>query len=108
MTRITATIGAVLVAVAFLITGCTGGESTTNVVTSYDSFIDSLLDSGASVQMMGGVNQPFFSGQGRIITVNGEDVQVFEYANEALADEDGLDRLTPLLQKQSFGCNIYW
>jgi mono/diheme cytochrome c family protein len=91
MKRVLVAVSVVLTTMAFLVGGCGGTQTATTgngEVTSYDSFIDSLLDSGASVQMMGGVNQPFFSGQGRIITVNGEDVQVFEYANEALADED--------------------
>jgi len=80
----------VLIAITLLVIGCGGNGD----VTSYDSFIEKLLDSGASVQVMGSINQPFLSGQGRIIRVNGEDLQVFEYANRGLAKED-IDLVTP-------------
>ncbi len=36
----------------------------------------------------GSVNQPFFSVEGNAITVNGENVQVFEYADQAAADAE--------------------
>jgi hypothetical protein len=76
------TISALLVAMVFLIVGCTGE------VYSYDNFIDDLLDSGASVQVGKEVEIGFFSVQGRNILVNGERIHVFEYDNAALANED--------------------
>lgn len=84
MKKIIVTSCAVIVAMTFLVIGC-GGDGAVN---SYDSFVEKLLESGASVQTMGSINQPFLSGQGRIIRVNGEDLQVFEYANKGLAEGD--------------------
>ena len=80
-----------VIAIILVFVGCGGGETTTTSngeATSYESFVKNLLDSGASVQMIGAVNQPFLSGQGRLVRVNGEDIQVFEYPNEDLTDQD--------------------
>ena len=88
---------AVIIAITFLFIGCGGTETVTVTkgdTSSYDSFVEKLLDSGASVQHMGSINQPFLSGQGRIIRVNGEDLQVFEYANRGLAEDD-ISTVTP-------------
>jgi hypothetical protein len=46
---------------------------------------DRLRAAGASVAIGGEVRQPFFSPTGRFLNVNGEDVQVFEYALTPLA-----------------------
>ncbi len=55
----------------------------------YVSLIDNLRAAGATVEPAGEVvNQPFFSVTGNIITVNGGDVQVFEYADAAAADTE--------------------
>jgi len=81
----------VLIALTFLIIGCGGTETVTVTKgdeSPYDTFAERLLDSGASVQHLGNVNQPFLSGQGRIMRVNGEDLQVFEYASRGLAEDD--------------------
>ncbi len=82
MKKVMVTIGAVLIAMVFLIAGCTGE------VYSYDNFIDNLLDSGASVQVGEEVEIGLFSVQGRNILVNGERIHVFEYDNAFLANED--------------------
>lgn len=55
-------------------------------VTDYVSLIDSLRKEGANVEPAGEVNQPFFSVIGQAIIVNGENIQVFEYSDEAAAD----------------------
>ena len=47
---------------------------------------DSLRKEGANVEPAGEVNQPFFSVIGQAIIVNGENIQVFEYSDEAAAD----------------------
>lgn len=47
--------------------------------------INSLRARGVTVGRAGEVSQPFFSVRGRIITVSGEDVQVFEYRSAAAA-----------------------
>ena len=69
------TIQALLIAMVLLIIGCTGE------VYSYDSFIDDLLDSGASLQVVEEVEIGFFSVQGRNMLVNGERIHVLEYDN---------------------------
>ena len=48
-------------------------------VTDYVSLVDTLRAAGATVDASGTVSQPFFAPQGQILTVNGEDVQAFEF-----------------------------
>lgn len=57
-------------------------------VRDYISLVDSLRAANANVQPAGDITQPFFSVKGLIITVNGNDVQVFEYADVAAADAE--------------------
>jgi Tol biopolymer transport system component len=52
------------------------------------SFQQTLSEAGADVALEGSIDQPFFSAPGQIISVNGEPVQVFEYNDPALAEED--------------------
>ena len=49
---------------------------------------DSLASFGATAGQEGQIDQPFFSVPGQVITVNGESVQVFEYADAAQADDE--------------------
>ena len=48
-------------------------------VIDYVSLVDSLRAAGAAVAPSGTVSQPFFTPQGRVLTVDGKDVQVFEF-----------------------------
>ncbi len=57
-------------------------------VRDYVSLIDNLRAAGAMVRPMGEVSQPFFSVTGYKITLNGGEVQVFEYKDAAAADAD--------------------
>ncbi len=57
-------------------------------VTDYVSLFDNLRAAGATVEPAGDISQPFFSVKGNAITVNGENVQVFEYADAATADTE--------------------
>jgi hypothetical protein len=57
-------------------------------VEDYVSLIDNLRASGATVEPVGEVEQAFFSVTGHVITVNGNDVQVFEYADAEAAEAD--------------------
>ncbi len=57
-------------------------------VTDYVSLTDNLRKAGATVEPVGEVTQPFFSVQGKVIIVNGSDVQVFEYENATAADTE--------------------
>ena len=61
-------------------------QSKTAAVTDYPSLIKSLRALGAGATAAGDVEQPFFSVNGTMIKVHGEDVQVFQYANAAAAD----------------------
>ena len=73
----------------------TGPTGTTTVVVSHgelvndqESLLDALRKAGANVQLGATVEQPFLSVSGTLLTVNGADVQVFEYENEAAAQAD--------------------
>jgi hypothetical protein len=56
--------------------------------TDYVNLIDALRAKGATIEPNGDVSQPFFTIEGQVIQVNGQDVQVFEYPDEAAADAD--------------------
>lgn len=56
--------------------------------TDYASFVESLRAARASVKAEGSVEQPFFSVTGKVISLYGEPVQIFEYRNSARADRD--------------------
>ncbi|HKZ85309.1 MAG TPA: hypothetical protein VJ793_16865 [Anaerolineae bacterium] len=57
-------------------------------VADYASLIDALRTGGATVESAGAVSQPFFSVAGRVIRVEGADVQIFEYENEEMTEAD--------------------
>ena len=63
-------------------------------VKDYVSLVDHLRTAGASVVPVGQVTQPFFSVSGQTITVNGAQVQVYEYANEDDANSEAA-RISP-------------
>ncbi len=63
-------------------------ESQIEPVTDYDSLIDNLRNTEATVNPVGDITQPFFSVKGLVINVNGEDVQVFEYATADAATSE--------------------
>ena len=77
-------------------TGCAGklsvshqtqqAELPAGQVTDYASLIDDLRTAGVNVEPEGKVDQPFFSVEGRMIKIGGEDVQVFQYSHAAAAD----------------------
>ncbi len=83
-----------LFVITFLLVACGGQETPTppvshgGPVTDYVSLIDNLRAAGATVEPAGEVSQPFFSVEGWIINVNGEEVQVFEYADAGSADAE--------------------
>ncbi|MBI2847770.1 MAG: hypothetical protein HYX83_01195 [Chloroflexi bacterium] len=76
---------------AALTAGCAGqppAVSHGGPVKDYVSLIDNLRAVGATVEPAGEVFQDFFSVTGRAIMVNGENVQVFEYPGESLANAE--------------------
>lgn len=56
--------------------------------TGLSALIASLESAGATVEPAGEVEQPFFAVPGQLLRVNGNDLQVFEYADEAAAAAD--------------------
>ncbi len=79
-----------LLLVPWLLAAC-GGQQTPVVshggpVRDYVSLVDSLRAAGATVDPAGTVSQPFFTPQGQVVTVNGQDLQVFEFTSTADAD----------------------
>jgi hypothetical protein len=54
----------------------------------YASVVAKLQAVGGTVEPGDEIEQPFFSVSGRIIKVNGQDVQVFEYPDAASADAE--------------------
>ncbi len=56
------------------------------VVSDYASLVNALRAAGAAVSPAGVVSQPFFAPQGQLLSVDGEDVQVFEFASAEEAD----------------------
>ena len=60
----------------------------TPTVTDYISLIDNLREAGATVDTGGVTQQSCFSVNARVITVNGSDVQVFEYEDATASDTE--------------------
>lgn len=59
------------------------GQSRASAVTDKASLINKLRATGASVEVVGEVDQPFLSVTGTMIKLQGEDVQVFQYSSAA-------------------------
>jgi hypothetical protein len=70
------------------------GEARTGLVTDYASLVASLRTAGASVKPGEEVDQPFFPISGKMIQIHGEDVQVFQFADAAVADAQAA-RISP-------------
>lgn len=81
-----------LTAVATVAVACGGGTpsdpSAAPPVTSYMSLVMALRGAGATVDVGAPISQPFLSGAGQIMRVNGEDVQAFQYSSPAAAEAD--------------------
>ena len=87
------TLSALFLVFALTMSGC--GNAATSVpstqpliVEDKASFLASLQASNAIAEIADSVTQDFFSPEGSIIKVNGQDIQVFEYENkEAMEGE---------------------
>jgi hypothetical protein len=75
-------------AVAEPTSGGTAVASQAGSVKDHESLIDALGKAGAKVTVGDTIEQPFLSVTGTQLSVNGADVQVFEYADEAAAQAD--------------------
>ena len=69
---------------AILYLGC----KTDNNINSFDNLVDRLKSEGFQVEHQVKYSQDFFSVKGKIIKVDDEDIQVFEYDSKAKADEE--------------------
>jgi hypothetical protein len=78
-----------LLMVLLLLVACNDQQKTVEIeaetMIDLDTLVDGLQTAGATVEMAGTVSQPFFTPEGQVITVNGQDVQVFQYESEAEA-----------------------
>ena len=70
----------------------TGGEREGSF--GHAELIAALRTSGATVSAGGPIEQPFFSVPGRVVVVDGADVQVFEYRTVAAMEADAA-RIAP-------------
>jgi hypothetical protein len=59
-----------------------------NSINSFDNLVNRLKSEGFKVEPSGEIFQDFFSVKGKIIKVNDEDIQVFEYDSKSKADEE--------------------
>jgi hypothetical protein len=75
---------------AFLLAACSSlaAASRTDPVSDYASLLEALRAAGATVEPADPVSQVFFGPEGQVIKVNAQDVQVFEYPDEAAAERD--------------------
>lgn len=68
--------------------GSSDSPATVSAVEDLSSLLTALQEEGATAQIVDSIDQAFFSPQGNIISVNGEDIQVFEYeSTEAMEAE---------------------
>ena len=89
-----------LLAIAILFTACASQvqaveiPATPSFVVQSDptegqaSLMINLQNAGAQVELGDSIEQPFFTMQGKILKVNGADVQVFEYASAEAMEAD--------------------
>src|SRR6266536_679448 len=81
-------------AITFLGTACDVGPPATppsshgGPVQDQPSLIDALRAAGLTVNPVANIKQPFLSGSGNTVQIDGEMIQVFEYADENAAKSD--------------------
>jgi len=83
---------------ALLVSGCSSqagesGPETDNLpetggASSVEELVEALQSDGAKVELLGSIEQVFFSVEGQVLGVNGAEVQVFEYADEAAREAE--------------------
>lgn len=83
---------ALLLVLAFAVSGCGNGATPSPtgapVVEDQASMVAALQAAGATTNVGDPVMQDFFTPEGQIITVNGADIQVFEYADAAAMESE--------------------
>lgn len=76
-------VAAMVLAVGTVGAGCTAASRNAPAAMDYSALLSAIKAEGASVTEGDKVTQPFFSVQGRVVTVNGTDIQVYEYDTPA-------------------------
>ena len=75
---------------AWLAAACAGGQTPTPPeavpVGSFDEFVAAARSAGATAESAGTVSQVFFEPEGKVVSIDGQDVQVFEFAGEEEVD----------------------
>ena len=56
-------------------------ETAAEPVGGYDGLLSALREHGSTVEFVGPMTQPFFVPEGRVIHVDGQEVQVFEFSS---------------------------
>ena len=71
---------------AWLAAACAGSQNPTpserGPVGSYDEFVAAVRSTGATAESAGTVSQVFFRPEGQVVSLDGQDVQVFEFPGE--------------------------
>jgi hypothetical protein len=75
-------------------TEATVGPTADVQAVDYEALVEALQTEGATVEPVAEVEQPFFGVDGQLISVNGTEVQVFEYADEAARQADS-EKISP-------------
>jgi len=60
----------------------------TSTVGNYETLVSRLSAEGAVVEQGDEITQPFFSVMGKTATINGDDIQVYEYLSEKTVEEE--------------------
>lgn len=91
------------IGLALLLAACSGADAQPTPapteppgagIAGYEDLVAALQGEDATVEPSGPIEQAFFQVGGQIIRVNGADVQVFEYADEAARAADS-DQISP-------------
>jgi hypothetical protein len=95
---------AALLVVGTFFSSIGGGEWGSPV--SHEAALERVRGAGASIQFVGDISVPFFHTAGRMLSVAGEGVQLYEYATRADAERD-LDALSPRADTAG-SLNLVW
>ena len=68
--------------------GCASNPETDKAILDYSALLTDLRGIAESVEESMQISQPFFSVRGKIVQVEGEDVQIFEYETREAMDAE--------------------
>lgn len=71
---------------ALLLTACSAAGDSSGADMDHASFVSYLQEAGLQVEETGMVSQPFTATEGKTLTVSGDEMQVFEFADQATAE----------------------